>query len=243
MLNRVRIVLVGTTNPGNIGAVARSMKSMGLSDLALVAPKHFPAAEATARAAGADDLLVGAQVTSSLGAAINDACWVVGTTVRSRHIQWPVLDSWDFAAEAVRRFGQIAVLFGREHAGLTNDELDRCQAVVTIPAVDHFSSLNVAAAVQVLAYDLRRAALAQAPEQGSKAARCDIQIPVTAKEMEGFYAHLERTLITIGYLDRDHPRLLMRRLRRLFNRSAPTRPELNILRGILSATERPQKPD
>ncbi len=236
-LKRIRIVLVETTHPGNIGAVARAMKSMGLSDLALVRPRHFPSAEATARAAGADDLLVAARVTADVMSAINDAVWVVGATARSRHISWPIMEPHQFAAAAMEHQGPVAMLFGREHAGLTNAELDYCQTVVTIPTAEHFQSLNVAAAVQILAYELRRLCLRQkplAPPQSPPAP----EPAVTSSEMEGFYAHLEQTLIGIGYLDHQHPRLMMRRLRRLFNRAQPSRPELNILRGMLSATDR-----
>ena len=159
-LHRVRIVLVEPTHPGNVGAAARAMKAMGLDRLVLVAPKRFPSTEATARAAGADDVLHEAQVVESLDDALADCGYVLGTTARPRRIEWPVLDAREGAFRAIAQAARtpVAVVFGRESAGLTNAELDRCSALVRIPAAAHFSSLNVAAAVQILAYEMRVAA-------------------------------------------------------------------------------------
>ena len=159
-LYRVRIVLVEPTHPGNVGAAARAMKAMGLDRLVLVAPRRFPCAEATARAAGADDVLHEAQVVESLDDALADCGYVLGTTARPRRIEWPVLDARDGAFRAIAQAARtpVAVVFGRESAGLTNAELDRCHALVRIPVAAHFSSLNVAAAVQILAYEMRVAA-------------------------------------------------------------------------------------
>ena len=234
-LHRLRIVLVEPTHPGNIGAAARAMKAMGLDRLCLVAPGRFPSAEATARAAGADDVLHEARVVESVDDALVDCGLVLGTTARPRRIEWPVIDAREGARRAVAQAVQtpVAVLFGRERSGLTNAELDRCHALIRIPVSSHFSSLNVAAAVQIVAYEMRLAThggkvVAAAPQ--SRAA--------TADELEGFYRHLEATLIRIGYLDPAAPKLLMRRLRRLISRAVPDRAEINILRGILTAVSR-----
>lgn len=233
-LGNIRVVLVGTTHPGNIGASARAMKTMGLGDLVLVNPATFPHAEATVRASGADDLLARAAVVTTLAEAVAPCGWVVGTSARPRHIRWPEVDARGFACEAfVRaRAAPVAVVFGRENSGLSNQELDRCHALLRLPSVAEFSSLNLAAAVQVVAYELRMVASHGARQQGEAAATA-----VTQVEMDGFYAHLEDTLTDIGYFDPSSPRLLRRRLRRMFNRMAPERPELNILRGILTATQ------
>ena len=236
-LSNIRIVLVETTHPGNIGAVARAMKSMSLQHLCLVRPKVFPSAEATARAAGADDLLHHAEVCQSLAEALSGCGWIVGTSARMRSIAWPELDPCGFGerslAEASRT--RVAVLFGREHAGLTNAELDHCHAVVRIPTNPAFSSLNVAGAVQVLAYELLRAS-AQASRLRFDTR--DVAPPASAEEMERLYAHLDATLQDIEYFDPANPKRLPRRLRRLFNRLQPDRSEVNILRGILTAVQR-----
>ena len=278
-LHRIRIVLVEPTHPGNIGAAARAMKAMGLDRLCLVAPRRFPSAEATARAAGADDVLHAARLVESLDDALADCGLVLGTTARSRRIEWPVLDAREGARRAVAQAARtpVAVVFGRESAGLTNAELDRCHALIRIPAATGFSSLNVAAAVQILAYEMRVATPGHgkdaeerregvgacggnAEERGRGAGACGENTeehgegagahpppqapaatagaPATAGELEGFYRHLETALVGIGYLDPAAPKLLMRRLRRLFNRAVPDRAEINILRGILTAAVR-----
>ena len=234
-LGDVRIVLVEPTHPGNIGAAARAMKAMGLEHLSLVAPARFPSAEATARAAGADDVLQAAAVVGSVGEAVAECALVLGTTARVRRIEWPVIGPREAARRAVGRADRapVAVLFGRESSGLTNVELDRCHALIRIPAAAGFSSLNVAAAVQIVAYEMRTEAgapgVAAAPVEAPAA---------TAEELEGFYRHLEETLVRIGYLDPAAPKLLMRRLRRLFSRAEPDRAEVNILRGILTSASR-----
>ncbi|MCA9750806.1 MAG: RNA methyltransferase [Gemmatimonadetes bacterium] len=241
LLPRLRVVLVETSHPGNIGAVARAMKTMGLARLALVEPKRFPCAEATAMAAGADDILYDATVHDTLDAALAGTAWVVGASARDRRrVDWPVLEPAPFASEALARAAdvEVALVFGREHSGLSNDELDRCHALLRIPTSADYHSLNLAAAVQVAAWELREAALAGAtrPDDAGRARES-----VAVADMEGFYAHLEQVLAEVGYLDRRSPRLLMRRLRRLFNRAQPDRPELNILRGILAATQRARR--
>ena len=228
----VRIVLVGTSHPGNIGAVARAMKTMGLQRLVLVAPREFPAKEASARAAGAVDVLESARVCADLGEALAGASFVVGASARLRSLAWPSMAPREAAARIVAETGsgEAAVVFGRENSGLTNEELARCHALLHIPTAPALGSLNLAMAVQVVAYELFLAsgtAPALPPDRAQPAA--------TAEEMEKFYEHLEAALIAAKFLDPDNPRHLMRRLRRLFNRAQPDSNEVNILRGILAA--------
>jgi tRNA (cytidine32/uridine32-2'-O)-methyltransferase len=234
MLKNVRIVLVETTHPGNIGAAARAMKNMGLTRLFLVKPHRYPGHEATARAAGADDVLAQAQVCDSLDQALAGCGLVFGASARSRSIPWPQLDPRQAAARAVvsGATGEVAFVFGREHAGLSNLELDRCNYLVTIPTSPEFSSLNVAAAVQVLSYELRVAGLEALP------AAAPGEPLASAEERERFYHHLEQVLLDLEFLNPDNPKHLMRRLRRLFNRVELDCNEVNILRGILTAVER-----
>lgn len=240
MLDRIRIVLVNTTHPGNIGATARAMKNMGLSDLWLVDPKLFPHPEADARASGADDILASAQVVSSINDALADCQLVVGTSARERHIPWPLVNPRELAGVATQMFtgqsgsnGRIAVLFGREASGLSNEELHLCHKHVHIPTNAEFSSLNVAAAVQVISYEMRMALVegmaADAPQWGTP---WDIELADNV-ELEQMFEHLERTLIEIDFLDPDNPRQLMPRLRRLLLRAVPDKVEVNVLRGIL----------
>lgn len=227
----IRVVLVNTSHPGNIGAAARAMKNMGLEDLCLVAPQSFPSAEATARASGADDLLARARRVDTLEEAIADATLVIGASARSRTLPMAALDPRECAELVAQQPepGRTAIVFGRERTGLTNDELDRCHFLVRIPTNPEYPSLNLAAAVQVLAYELR---MAVRQSSGSAAARYRL---ATSDEMERFYQHLEETLIAIDFLDAENPRQLMRRLRRLFGRARPNENEVNILRGILTA--------
>lgn len=233
----VRIVLVEPSHPGNIGGVARAMKNMGLRSLYLVAPTAFPDAEADARAAAATDVLASARVCTSLDEALEDCSLVIGTSARARTIAWPQLDPAACAHKllAHSRTSSPALLFGRERTGLTNAELDRCHYVVEIPADPRFPSLNLACAVQVLAYELRVASLqvpADAEIQEDQAA------PLASQEdLQRFYRHLEEVLIEIAFLNPAHPRKLMRRLMRLFNRAGLDQNELNILRGILTAVQ------
>jgi TrmH family RNA methyltransferase len=225
------IVLVNTSHPGNIGAVARAMKNMGLERLRLVDPKQYPSAEATARASGADDLLARARRYDSLDEAVADATLVIGSSARSRSLPIPTLDPHTCAARvmAPADSGAAAIVFGRERTGLTNEELDRCQYLVQIPSNPAYPSLNIAAAVQIIAYELRLAAGAGTlPAEPHRAC-------ATAAQLEQFYRHLEQTLVELDFLDPANPKQLMRRLRRLFGRARPDQNEVNILRGILSA--------
>lgn len=231
----IRIVLVGTTHPGNIGAVARAMKNMGQSDLVLVNPRHFPHEEATARASGATDILDNASVTSTLAGALADCAYVAGASARSRTINWPSMGPRDCAERMILECnnGKVAAVFGPEKSGLHNEDLDLCHTLLTIPTDPGFSSLNLAMAVQVLTYELRVASmLEKGPTFESEAS------PATVEEMEHFYAHFEKVLEEIRFLDPGNPRHLMRRMRRLFIRARPDKNEVNILRGILTAVDR-----
>lgn len=232
-LNNIRIVLVSPTHPGNVGAVARAMKNMRLQSLFLVKPCAHQNAEARARAAGADDILEGATVCASLPDALADCRLTIATTARARKIGWPTLQPHEAGSHLVAAApaAPVALVFGREHSGLTNEELDQCQFAVTIPANPHFSSLNLASAVQVLAYEILRASLTAeaAPPVGRRLA--------SHGALRHFYRHLQDVLIAIDFLNPAYPRKLMRRLIRLFNRAQLDDNELNILEGILTAVE------
>lgn len=239
MLDRIRIVLIGTSHPGNIGGAARAMHNMGLSDLALVAPRCTAVtADSVSRASGADHLVNGATVMETLDQAVADCTLVVGASARSRTLPWPMITPRDLGVrlpmELADREARVALVFGREDSGLTNAELQRCHAHVHIPTNPDFSSLNLAAAVQVLAYECRLAWLdlqELPPEETNQAL-------ATHGELEHYFAHLERTLVAIGFHDPAMPRQLMARLRRFTLRARPERIELNILRGILSDTDK-----
>ncbi|WP_339903985.1 tRNA (cytosine(32)/uridine(32)-2'-O)-methyltransferase TrmJ [Pseudomonas guineae] len=243
MLENIRVVLVNTSHPGNIGGAARAMKNMGLSQLVLVDPQDFPSADAVARASGASDVLDAAQVVGTLEEALVGCSLVLGTSARDRRIPWPLLDPRECgvaACEQAQQGAHVALVFGREYAGLTNEELQRCHFHVHIPSDPAFSSLNLAAAVQVLAYEVRMAWLA-AENQPTKTLKLEATAiqssqPVTADELESFYAHLEQALVEIKFLDPAKPRHLMSRLRRLYGRSEVSKLEMNILRGILTET-------
>lgn len=235
VLKRIRFVMVEPSHPGNIGAVARAMKTMGLTRLHLVRPKQPTNAEAVARACGADDLLAAAGVHDALEDALEGCRMVVGSSARSRTLEWPLLDPSDCAQRllAEAALGEVALVLGRESSGLTNDELARCHFLVQIPTNPDFRSLNVAAAAQVFAYEIRRALQTgrELPEDENGFE------PAPAEAMEGFFAHLSQTMVDTGFSDPLQSRKLLRRLRRLFNRARPDLVELNILRGILSAAQ------
>ena len=245
MLGKIRVVLVNTSHPGNIGGAARAMKNMGLSKLVLVQPQDFPSGDARARASGADDILEAAEVVDTLEQALTGCSLVIGTSARDRRIPWPMLDPRECGQSSVERAAageEVALVFGREYAGLTNEELQSCHYHVHIPSDPDFSSLNLAAAVQVLSYEVRMAFL-QAQDLPFKQEKLETTamldaVPSTADELERFYAHLEETLVKIDFLDPEKPRHLMARLRRLYSRAAVSRLEMNILRGILKATQK-----
>lgn len=233
MFHHVRIVLVNPQHPGNIGAVARAMKTMGLSHLYLVAPEKFPHRKATIRAVGAADVLENAVITTDLPEALKGCEFIYATSARLRKLQWPECNARECATHIVSHLSQteVALVFGCESSGLTNEELAHCHFNVYIPAEQKFHSLNLAAAVQVMSYELRMASLSLQPP-------ANLSIPrqlAPNEQVAGFYDHLESTLIQLGILDPQHPRRLMQRLHRLFNRAQLDSIEINILRGILTA--------
>jgi len=240
----IRIVLINTSHPGNIGSAARAMKTMGLNQLYLVAPLAFPDQKAVELASGAQDVLANAIKVETLDEAISDCTLIAGSSARTRTIPWPVLLPREFAEkiyQADHAQHKVAILFGCEQSGLTNEELQRCNFHVQIPSNPDYSSLNLSAAVQVISYELRMAKLT-APELTATD-----QIPnnawdyppATAQELEGFYQHLKETLIQANFLKPEAPRQLMPRLRRLFNRIELDSMEINILRGMLASFSRP----
>ena len=211
------------------------MKNMGLTDLALVNPKIFPHAKATARASGAVDVLKSATVVESLAEAIEDCVYVAGASARSRSLAWPTMEPRECAAKftSLHEQGVVAAVFGPEKSGLSNSDLDHCDTLLTIPTNPDFSSLNLAMSVQVFTYELRMAMVGGTPSH------YDDETPLaTSEEMEHFYGHLEKVLTEVDFLDPDNPRHLMRRLRRMFMRAQVDKNEVNILRGILTAFEK-----
>ncbi len=234
-LHKIRVVLVHPTHPGNIGAVARAMKTMCLDALYLVEPTEYLGAQARARAAGADDILLKARCCESLPEALRDCRLVVGTSARARGIPWPSLAPSLCAQRLLAEagYGPVALVFGREKMGLTNAELDLCQYVVGIPANARYGSLNLACAVQILGYELFQASVAGATREWRESG-----VPLARSEdMQHFYRHLQEVLVGTGFLDPANPRRLMRRLYRLFNRACLDENEVNILRGMLTAIQ------
>lgn len=232
----IRIVLIHTSHSGNIGAVARAMKNMCLSQLYLVQPRQFPSDEATARASGADDVLQNAVVCESLDQALEGCGVVYGSSARLRTLRWPQVDPRQAAGQITTESeqGSVAILFGRENSGLSNEELERCHYLLNIPANSDYSSLNIAAACQVVTYELMMASQQPVAERGE----AEADELATADEVEGLHQHLEQTLIRLEYLDPEQPKLLMRRLRRLYHKARLEKIEINILRGILKSTQK-----
>jgi len=248
-LDNIKVVLIETSHPGNIGSAARAMKTMGLNNLCLVNPKSFPDKQANAMASNAGDLLDAATVVGSLQAAIADCHLVIGSSARhQRSLSWDVFDSrhcGEIVAETLdsSHATKVALVFGRERTGLSNEELARCHHLVHIPTNPDYSSLNVASAVQILAYECRVAVMLRkkGPNNKSSAKLTDHSASeeiVTTKDMQGYYDQLQDLMIETGFLDPDEPRLLMSRLRRLYGRLRISRSELNILRGILTAFQK-----
>lgn len=238
MLEKIRIVLVNTSHPGNIGATARAMKTMGLSRLVLVNPKTFPHEQATALAAGAEDILETCQITHSLLEALTGAQFVIATSARERRLPWPAWDPHTASEIALKSTltHEVAIVFGSERTGLLNEELQMAHGHLIIPANPDYASLNLAAAVQVICYELRMAFLNHpTPTQTQLKTQ---ENPATIEEMESFYQHLEKVLFDIQFLNAKHPKKLMRRLRRLFQRVQMTQMEANILQGVLTAVEK-----
>jgi tRNA (cytidine32/uridine32-2'-O)-methyltransferase len=234
--DKIRVVLVNTSHPGNIGAAARALKNMGLHQLYLVEPKDYPANQAVWRAANAVDVLDSAIVVKDLDAAIAGCALVVGTSARERRIPWPLMNPrecgvrvWQEAAEH-----DVAIIFGREDRGLTNEELHKCTYHVHIPSNPDYSSLNIASAVQVLCYEIRMASLADKNGSLPTFNEWD-QPPAKIKDLELYFEHLEQVLVDISFHDRENPRQTMARLRRLYGRIRLDEMELSILRGVLTA--------
>ncbi len=229
----IRIVMVNTTEAGNIGAAARAMKNMALKNLYLVNPNNYPSAKATARASGADDVLANAIVCNNLNAALIGCDLIIGASARQRTIKWQQLDvkaSTKLIKETVFNKQKVAVVFGRENSGLTNKELDLCQVLMTIPSNKEYFSLNVASAVQVFAYQN----FITFSDNKTLVNNNKNKEVASFSDMENFYNHLEQTLIKINYFDDNKPKeKLMRRLRRLFHRAMIEKDEVAILRGIL----------
>lgn len=234
----IRIVLVNTTHPGNIGGAARAMKNMGLSRLYLVAPKEYPSDKAVWRSAGATDVLDDAVVVDTLDEAISGCSLVVGTSARERRIPWPLLDPRECGESVWVEAGQheVAIVFGREDRGLTNEELHKCNYHVHIPANEEYSSLNLATAVQVICYEIRMAFLKATAGNTLPNHTWDMP-PADAGALENYYSHLEQTLAELGFLDPENPKQTMTRLRRMYNRVRMDQMELNILRGVLTAMQ------
>jgi tRNA (cytidine32/uridine32-2'-O)-methyltransferase len=233
---QVRFVLCNTAHPGNIGSAARAIRTMGFQRLALVSPVAFPHMDAHVMAAGADDVLEAAQQHDSLREAIADCSLVLGASARMRGVSLQELDPREAAArlmEAVDQGRQVALVFGNERSGLSNDEIQLCHCAVHIPSDPGYSSLNLAQAVQVLAYELRMRVLSGlAPRAGN------VDPAATAAELEGFFQHLAEALRDIDFHKGRSERTIMRRLRRLFLRAAPDQRELRVLRGILADAQR-----
>jgi len=232
MLEKIRIVLLETSHSGNIGATARAMKNMGFAELVLVAPKDFPSELAIAMAAGAEDILHHARVVDSIESALQGCQLILGTSGRKRLVDWPLLSPKEMVPivqEALQNQTKVAILFGTERTGMTNEQLEKCHYHISIPSNPDYCSLNLAQAVQVMCYELRSSLLEFKPERSPEEPLAD------ANEVEGFYQHLEQVLVAIQFLNPDNPRHLMTRLRRLFQRAKLSHNETNILRGICTA--------
>lgn len=251
LLENIIIVLVEPSHPGNIGAVARAMKTMGLTKMVLVNPKKFPHAEASARAAGADDVLDAAIVVQQLSEAIADRTLVLGTSVRNRQVSWPTHNAKEMAEVVLGHIMEVpdehkvAIVFGRENSGLSNEEMDLCQRQINIPSNQEYSSLNLASAVQIITYEIRMHSLLL--EQADECNEQDSEIPATPLEkrrqsatkeqLDGHLQHLQETLDKLDFIKSGPPTMLMRKLTRLYNKAELTVEEIQILRGILSAMQ------
>jgi tRNA (cytidine32/uridine32-2'-O)-methyltransferase len=235
ILDDIRVVLVNTSHSGNIGSAARAMKTMGLSKLYLVDPACEIDSHASALSAGASDVLGNAVIVNTVADAIADCALTIGTSARSRTLSWPMVEPREcgekLVAEAVN--GPVALVFGRENSGLSNEELQLCNYHVCIPANPQYSSLNLAMAVQTLCYETRMAFLNQQPKPDAHEE--DDTVYPSSKQTELFYDHLEETLFETGFIIKQHPGVVMTKLRRLFNRARPESAEMNILRGILTS--------
>jgi len=240
-LDNIDIVMVGTTHPGNIGAAARAMHNMCISNLVLVNPQCPIGEIAYARASGANLILDSLRKAGSLQEAVQHCILVVATSARDRSLPWPELSPGLVAKKIAELNGQsrVALVFGREHSGLTNEELQICHYTVNIPTNPDFSSLNVASAIQVMCYEIFKTVGNQPETRQTEIQEC----AVTSQQLEGFFRHLEQVMITTEFLDRENPGLLMQRLRRLYHRLEMSKNEVDILRGILSSVEKYKSQD
>ncbi|CAG19161.1 tRNA (cytosine(32)/uridine(32)-2'-O)-methyltransferase TrmJ [Photobacterium profundum] len=236
MLDKISVVLIGTSHPGNIGSAARAMKVMGLTNLVLVDPACEIDAKSLALAAGAADVVTNAKIVKTLDEAIADCGLVIGSSARSRTLEWPQLDPRESGIKTIEEAAAhpVAILFGRERTGLTNEELQKCHCHVYIPANPEYSSLNLAMAVQTVSYEVRMAFLETQKYTGEKI----INEYPRAKELELFYEHLEKVTTQTQFINKKHPGMVMTKLRRMFTRARPEQQELNILRGILTSVEK-----
>ena len=241
MLQNIRIILVNTFHPGNIGSAARAMKTMGMSDLCLVTPQRFPAPEANSMAAGALDILGNVRVFESLDEAIAECSLVIGTSARTRTHAFsrPMLGAEASAEKLLSESHQssVALVFGQETMGLTNSELGKCHFHTSIDAHPEYPVLNVASAIQILCYEIFKASLKEENGRHHVDKKPEEEYPLN-QELEKFYEHLENTLTDINFIIQQHPGLVMTRLRRFFNRARPEAKELNMLRGILGAAQK-----
>jgi tRNA (cytidine32/uridine32-2'-O)-methyltransferase len=235
MLDNIQIVLSHTSHPGNIGATARAMKTMGLSRLVLINPKHFPSEEAYARSSGAIDVLDNAKIVTSFEEAIADSHIVIGTSARKRCLSQPILTPRQLCHEirpVVSDNKQISIVFGREHSGMTNEEIGRCQYQIVIPANPEYSSLNLGAAVQLICYEFRLLSLESETIEPNKKSIYEL---ATQQEVHQLLEHWQQTNELTGFLNPKNPGKLMLRIKRLFNRSHLEKNEVNILRGFLTS--------
>ncbi|WP_323836887.1 tRNA (cytosine(32)/uridine(32)-2'-O)-methyltransferase TrmJ [Photorhabdus africana] len=237
MLENIRIILVETSHTGNMGSTARAMKTMGLTNLYLVNPLVQPDSHAIALSAGASDVIGHATIVDSLDKALAGCGLVIGTSARSRTLSWPMVEPRECGEHSVQQaeHAPVAIVFGRERVGLTNEELQKCHYHLNIPTNSEYGSLNLAMAVQLVSYEIRMAYLARQDKTEQKTD--EVEYPL-ANDMERFYHHLERVLNDSGFIRKAHPGQIMNRLRRLFTRARPEMQELNILRGILSSVEK-----
>ncbi len=237
-VDSIRVVMINTSHPGNIGAAARVMKNMGLMRLYLVEPKHFPNYEATAMASGADDLLLKAKVCSSLEEALEGCHLVLGTTARERKLQHEFIDAREAGVLAMKEAStqEVALVFGRERTGLTNEEVGLCHKLINIPTNPDYQSLNVASAVQIVTYEIMMA-MGGFKKQAEKDSDNSIDY-ASSDNMERFYQHLQETLVEIDFLHLEQSPQLMPKLRNIYNRARLKQEEVNILRGILNKTQK-----
>ena len=238
LLNSIKVVLVGTTHPGNIGATARAMKNMGIVNLALVAPKEFPSDVATYRSKAAKDVLENAEVFDTLKMAISDCELVIGTSARERKVPWPILNPKDASQEVSRGSlnNKVAVVFGREDRGLTNEELGLCNLHVHIPTDPEYSSLNLSQAVQIMVYEIRSAILENEGNDGN----WDVEF-ADNDQTERLISHMDELMQEVDFYEIDNPRKLLLRVRRFFKRSRLDVMEVNIFRGLFAAIQKKLK--